>query len=312
VKYFVTGATGFVGGRVVGLLRAEGHEVRAIARDPEKAGALNKESMRAAMQGTDGIFHIAGWYKIGTRDKRDGERVNVQGTRNVLELMKELGIHKGVYTSSLAVHSDTHGQLVDETYHFDGKHLSEYDRTKAVAHDFAAQMISEGLPLVIAMPGVTYGPGDTSSVRTSFVDYLPGRLRMIPRGTAVCLTHVDDVARAHILAMEEARAGETYHVCGDPVTLVDTFRVAQEITGIPLPRLVSPQLVKGMAVLMGLVEKLVPVPESLTAEGLRIVAGVTYLGSNARARRELGFAPRPLRDGLQETLRHEMALLGMK
>ena len=75
-----------------------------------KGDVTDKESMREAMQGVDGVFHVAGWYKIGVKDKSDGERVNVQGTRNVLELMQELNIPKGVYTSTCAVNSDTHGQ----------------------------------------------------------------------------------------------------------------------------------------------------------------------------------------------------------
>src|SRR6266849_4262267 len=143
MKYFVTGATGFVGGRVVRRLVGAGHQVVVVVRNPAKAADLanlgieiyqgdvtDKESMRTPMQGVDGVFHIAGWYKIGVRDKSDGEKINVQGTRNVLELMRELGIPKGVYTSTLAVNSDTHGRLVDESYHYNGPHLSEYDRTK--------------------------------------------------------------------------------------------------------------------------------------------------------------------------------------
>jgi nucleoside-diphosphate-sugar epimerase len=93
-----------------------------------------KESMRGPMAGADGVFHIAGWYKIGVRDKSEGAKINIGGTRNVLELMKELGIAKGVYTSTLAVNLDMHGKLVDETYLYRGKHISEYDRTKWVAH----------------------------------------------------------------------------------------------------------------------------------------------------------------------------------
>src|SRR5262249_13915391 len=154
--YFVTGATGFVGGRLVRKLREEGHEVHASVRDLNKAKDLqalgvklfqgdvtDKESMRAAMQGVDGLFHVAGWYKIGVRDKSDGERVNVGGTRNVLELMQELKIPKGVYTSSLVVNSDTQGEMKDESYHFSGQHLSEYDRTKAAAHEIAREYIAK-------------------------------------------------------------------------------------------------------------------------------------------------------------------------
>ncbi|TLZ64239.1 MAG: NAD-dependent epimerase/dehydratase family protein, partial [Methanobacteriota archaeon] len=147
MRYFVTGATGFIGTRVVRRLREAGHEVGAIARDPGKAGDLtklgvwvqpgditDKESMRGPMNGADGVFHLAAWYKIGEKDKSPAVRSNIEGTRNVLELMKELGIPKGVYTSTLAVFGDTKGQAVDESYRHDGPWLSEYDRTKWVAH----------------------------------------------------------------------------------------------------------------------------------------------------------------------------------
>src|SRR5438105_1890420 len=103
MRYFVTGATGFIGGHVARQLVDAGHQVVAIVRDPDKAAQLasigvalhrgditDKESMRAPMQGVDGVFHIAAWYKIGERDKSGAEKANVQGTRNVLELMKEL------------------------------------------------------------------------------------------------------------------------------------------------------------------------------------------------------------------------------
>ncbi len=162
MKYFVTGATGFVGGQVARQLAADGHQVIALVRNSANAKDLadlgvtlakgdvtDKASMRAPMMGVDGVFHIAGWYKIGVRDKSDGQKINVDGTRNVLELMKELGIPKGVYTSTVAVFSDTHGQIPDETYRYDGPHLSEYDRTKWLAHyEVADPMIKAGLPLV--------------------------------------------------------------------------------------------------------------------------------------------------------------------
>ncbi len=116
--------------------------------------------------------------------------------------MKELKIPKGVYTGTLAVNSDTHGQLVDETYHFSGAHLSEYDRSKAVAHDIATQLIAAGLPLVIVSPGLVYGLHDTSSLRTTLVSCLKRPLPVMPGKAAFCWGHVDDIARGHILTME--------------------------------------------------------------------------------------------------------------
>src|SRR5512143_724970 len=93
MKYFLTGATGFIGGRVARQLIEAGHQVSAIVRNPAKAQDLaergitihpgdvtDKESMREPMRGVDGIFHLAGWYKIGTKDKRAGELINITGT----------------------------------------------------------------------------------------------------------------------------------------------------------------------------------------------------------------------------------------
>lgn len=321
MKYFLTGATGFVGGRLARQLREAGHAVNAVVRNPAKATALaaigvalfpgdvtDKDSLRGPMAGTEGVFHVAGWYKVGVKDKSEGERVNVQGTRNVLEVMREAGAPKGVYTSTLAVFSDTKGKMVDEGYRHTGPHLSAYDRTKAAAHDIADEFIRQGLPLVIVQPGMIYGPGDTSSLRGALRQYLKRQLPMLPKRQAMCWAHVDDIARAHILAMEKGKPGETYIIAGPPHSLIEFYQTAEEITGVPAPRLHAPPgMIKATAALMGLLERTgIPVPEQYTAEYLRVIAGNTYWGSNAKARRELGYAPRALRDGLRETLEHEM------
>ncbi|HKI54887.1 MAG TPA: NAD-dependent epimerase/dehydratase family protein [Anaerolineales bacterium] len=322
MKYFITGATGFVGGVLARKLRGQGHEVHASVRSPEKAKDLealgirifkgdvtDKESMREAMTGTDGVFHVAGWYKIGTRDKSGGEKINIKGTRNVLELMQELKIPKGVYTSTLAVNSDTHGEIVDESYHFTGKHLSEYDRTKAVAHDIANEFITNGLPLVIVMPGVIYGSGDTSTLRDNLLDFLQGRLPAIPNRTSYCPAHVEDIIQGHILAMEKGAIGDTYIIAGDPCTAQELFRIASQVSGKPAPMTVPYQIMKAMSVLVKPFDSLMS--QTYTSEGLRIIGGPTYLGDNSKAKRELGYNPRPVSEGWVETIKHEMDLLGM-
>lgn len=322
MKYFVTGATGFVGNVLVRKLREAGHEVNASVRSPEKGKDLqaigvklfkgdvtDKESMREPMTGVDGVYHVAGWYKIGTQDKSGGEQVNVQGTRNVLELMQELKIAKGVYTSTVAINSDTKGLLADENYRFIGKHLSEYDRTKAIAHTIAEEFIKKGLPLVIIMPGAIYGPGDTSSIRTNIISLLKEQLPMLPDQTALCWAHVDDVAQGHILAMEKGKVGETYIIAGERYKVADAFALAAQISGKRAPMIGSPTMMKAMSALVKPFDGLLP--ESYTSEGLRIIAGVTYIGNNGKARRELGYHPRPFHEGWEETVRHEMKLLGI-
>ena len=324
MKYFITGATGFIGGRIARQLAAAGHEVVALARNPAQARDLarlgialhpgditDKESMRAPMRGVDGVFHVAAWYKIGASDAPTAEAINVGGTRNVLELMRELGIPKGVYTSTLAVFSDTHGRIVDESYYHGGPWLSEYDRTKWLAHyEVARPMQEAGLPLVIVQPGLTYGPGDNSPTRDTLVLYLRRRLPVAPRRTAFCWAHVEDTARGHVLAMEKGRPGESYIIAGPPHSFIGALKLAKQITGVPLPPLrPPPAMMRLNAALMDGVGRVVTLPPLYTGESLRVIAGVTYLGANAKARRELGFAPRPLAEGLRETLAYEMQQL---
>lgn len=326
MRYFVTGATGFIGGRLVRQLREVGHEVRALVRDPDKARDLERlgvelhpgdireiSTMRRPMEGVDGVFHVAAWYGLGSDEGAYAHSVNVSGTRNVLTLMKELGIPKGVYTSTVAVFSDTHGQLVDESYRYDGPMLSEYERTKHEAHyGVALPMIEDGLPLVVAMPSVVYGPGDRSPLHDAFVQYLQGRLPMVPKGAKYCWAHVDDVARGHVLAMEKGRAGESYILAGEPYGFLEALDLAEGITGIKAPRLrIPPAPIKAVASLMEKIERYVAIPSTYRSESLRGTAGVTYLGRSDKARRELGWTVRPLEEGLRETLTYDMSALGL-
>ncbi|MEZ5316487.1 MAG: NAD-dependent epimerase/dehydratase family protein [Vicinamibacterales bacterium] len=330
MRCLLTGATGFVGGAVARQLLAAGHDVRALVRDPARAarGGLDattaatidwrvgdvtdKASIRQAMTGVDAVLHVAGWYKVGVPDG-DAYRVNVEGTGHVLDLMDELGVPRGVYTSTLAVNSNTHGRVVDESYRYEGPHLSRYDETKALAHRLAEARIARGLPLVIVQPGAVYGPGDTSALGTLFRRLLQGHLPPLPRVTAFCWGYIDDIARGHVLALERGQAGRSYFLAGPVHTLVEAARLAATIAGRPRPRWTIPPWVLGAAAgLMRPVEALVRLPPEYTSEGLRVLAGVTYLGRDARARQELGWQARPLADGLRTTLRAEARQLGIE
>lgn len=323
MRYFVTGATGFIGGVLARQLVQRGHSVVALARDSAKAADLvslgaeihkgditDKASLVAPMRGADGVFHVAGWYKIGVHDGSAGQAINVDGTRNVLEVMRDLAIPRGVYTSTLAINSDTHGEIVDESYEFVGRHISEYDRTKAEAHRIAERMIRDGLPLIIVMPGMVLGPGDTSSLRETLIDYLKRRLPLVPARQAMSWAHVDDIVEGHILAMEKGRIGETYIIAGETHTLAGALDMAEELTGIPAPKLrPSPAMMRMMAGVMGVIDHVIPLEGQFSPEMLRVIGGVTYTGSNAKAKRELGYNPRPLRVALKETLDHELGLM---
>jgi nucleoside-diphosphate-sugar epimerase len=325
-RYFVTGATGFLGGELTKQLISGGHRVAALVRDPAKAGILrmlgvelhqgditDRASLIEPMRGADGIFHCAAWYKVGV-PSQEAERINVGGTRHVLEVMRELRVPKGVYTSTVAVFSDTRGAMPDERYRYDGPHLSEYDRTKWEAHyQVALPMIANGLPLVIVQPGVVYGPGDTSGLHTALVDLLRKRLPATPRRTAFCWGYVEDMARGHLLAMERGRPGETYLITGPRHTFEEAFDLIATLAGVPKPLLhPGPRTMRATAAAMAVLQKFVELPPALTPEALRVIAGTTYLGSNEKAVRELGFAARSLREGIEQTLEYELRELARR
>jgi nucleoside-diphosphate-sugar epimerase len=324
MHYFVTGATGFVGGRVASRLLADGHRVSALVRSPEGTAAralastgadlvagdvTDAASVRAAMtdadetQPLDGVFHLAGRYVVGDPNPGLAERINVDGTRHVFEAMDALDVPKGVYTSTLAVNSDTNGVVVDESYSHHGPHLTEYDRTKWVAHhEVVAPMATAGVPIVTVMPGVVYGPGDTSQFGALWADYLEGAVPAIPTRTAYSWGHVDDIADAHLRAMERGVPGETYIIAGESATLVAAFDIAASATGVAAPRAVPAGVFRVLAPVAGLLERVLRLPEQYRAESLRVLGGVTYLGDNAKATRELGLTHRSLADGLSDWL----------
>jgi nucleoside-diphosphate-sugar epimerase len=319
MRYFVTGATGFIGSRLVRQLVSAGHDVVALIRRPSDGPPLEALGVEVArgdirepatlappMAGVDGVFHLAAWYRVGARDQSEAEAINVQGTRNVLEAAAAAGVPRTVYTSTIAVFGDTGGKVVDESYRHDGPWLSEYDRTKWRAHyEVALPMMEAGLPLIIVQPGLVIGPGDPSNVGDALRSYLRRRLPVIPTQGG-CWAHVDDTARGHVQAMERGRIGAAYILAGECHMWEDALRIAHEITGIRPPRVVLPAAVARLAShLMRPIAALLPVPQNYHPETLRVASGTRYCADDARARREIGWSPRPLRDALAHTLAAE-------
>ncbi|MBU1866173.1 MAG: NAD-dependent epimerase/dehydratase family protein [Actinobacteria bacterium] len=317
MHYFVTGAVGSIGRYLTSLLLAEGHAVTTLVRSRQQAQAMadygirphlgdvrDKESMRRGMRGADGVFHTATWARVGSRDRKTAQAVNVQGTRNVLELIGEMHIPKAVYTSSVHVFSDTRRRRPDETYRFEGKHLSIADRTQWEAHyEVALPMMRGGLPVVIVQPGVVYGPGDDSNTARLLRRYLLGKVPVAPTRTAASWVHVEDVAAGHLLAMEAGTPGRSYLLCGEDATLLEVMRMAGRLVGkrrgpLPIPGLALRPLAGALRV----AGHVIP-PLAVTAERMRRMAGATFLGDDIRARRELGYAPRSLGEGMPDTVR---------
>ncbi|OGO35644.1 MAG: hypothetical protein A2W35_05190 [Chloroflexi bacterium RBG_16_57_11] len=317
MKIFVTGGTGFIGQRVVQKLVDRGHLVQALVRSHRAVAQVEilgaqpvwgditaSESMHDAIHGSDAVFHLAAWYKVGTRDIRRAELINVQGTQNVLELAFNLKVPRVLYTSTLAVYGDTHGAFPDESYEPPaGPFLTEYDRTKYLAHyQVALPLIQRGAPITILMPGIVYGPGDPSLIGQMMRMFYRGLFPVLP-GPELTITyaHVEDVAEGHVLALERGKPGEVYHLAGPALTLEEAVRLWSQASGRRAPFFSIPaRVVKPLAPLVVVLGKLLPLPEVLSRDTFAIL-DATYLGRSDKALRELGWTRRPLDVGFQET-----------
>jgi nucleoside-diphosphate-sugar epimerase len=318
MKAFVTGGTGFIGRHLVRQLLERGYEVTGLARSEESAALLagmgaavaygditNTESMREGMGGSDVVFHVAGWYAVGSPDWMAAESINVAGTRNVLRLAVELGVPKIVYTSTTTVFGDTRGQMVDETYFQAGPFVTEYDRTKWLAHyKVAVPLIEQGAPIIIVMPGAVYGPGDHSLIGRLMIDFWQGALPAVFGPEFVhTYAHVEDVAVGHILAAEKGRTGESYIITGPAVPLGEIVDFWSMITGKPGPRVTLPaQLVQPFTPAIGALGETLPLPEMYSREAAAVLS-CTYMVQAEKARTELGWQPRSLQEGMSETFR---------
>lgn len=315
MKAFVTGGSGFIGQRVVRKLLARGYDVYALARTEASAAVLTAmgatavpgditdiASMRAGMKGSDVVFHIAAWYKLGSPDWMKAETINVSGTRKALRLAHELGVPKIVYTSTVGVFGDTHGELVDETYFQDGPFLTEYNRTKWLAHyKVAVPLIEKGAPIIIVMPGAVYGPGDTSFVANMMRLFYRGLPAVPGPDLTFTYAHVDDVAEGHILAAEKGKIGESYILAGPAIPLGEMVDFWAHLTGKRAPGLRIPsEFLRPFAPLMGALESIVPLPPIFSREAIASL-GATYMARSDKARAQLGWQTRPLQTGMLET-----------
>lgn len=315
MKAFVTGGTGFIGQHVVRKLIKRGYAVNALARSPQSveiveslgAAAVSGDitdaaSMQAGMEGCDIVFHLAAWYELGNINWEKMETINVGGTRKVLRLAHKLGIPKIVYASTIAVFGDTQGELVDEHYFNDGPFITDYDRTKWLAHyKVALPLIEKGAPIIIAMPGVVYGPGDHSMIAELMRMFYRGYPILPAPESTVTYAHVEDIAEGIVLTAEKGQIGESYILAGPAIPLGEMVDFWSHLTGKPAPPLRIPaKMVRPLAPTMGLITGFTDLKSAFSVDGAA-VAGATYMARADKARRELGWKTRPLQTGMLET-----------
>jgi dihydroflavonol-4-reductase len=315
VRAFVTGGTGFVGRRLVAKLAERGDTVVALVRSPERAGLQaelaagdlsDRARLASAMAGCDSVFHLAADYRVGIRrsDRAGMFETNVAGTENVLDAAGDAGVGRIVYVSTVNAFGNTRGRVVDEGYERPaGEYVSAYDESKYLAHMAATERIGAGAPIVIVQPGVIYGHGDHSEVGGQIARAAAGKLRYVSfPELGMNAVYVEDVADGILLAHDRGRIGESYVLGGELTTMRALVSTTAELAGRRTPRLTLPtRLLRPLVPLGPLVGRLTGTAPNL-GELISASDGVTYWASDAKARSELGYAPRGLREGLRLTI----------
>ena len=264
------------------------------------------------MRGCDAVIHAAGQYRVGIRTSERPAMwdANVGATERVLDAAVEADVTRIVHLSTVNTFGDTRGKVVDETWQRNPGRgfLSYYDETKWHAHRVAEDRIARGAPVVIAMPGVTIGPGDHSGVGQQLREAHDGTLRYVAAGgLGIVAAHADDVAAGILATLDLGRAGRAYMLAGEPVRMREALGIAARVGGRRLPRLRVPDRVLQSAApfaarIPGPIALALRIPENMH-EVIRAAVGVTYWASSARARAELGFAPRDLETAIRDTFR---------
>jgi dihydroflavonol-4-reductase len=255
VKALVTGAAGFIGSNVVRTLVADGHDVRALhlpgeglrnlrGVDAERVpgDVTDEAAMRRAARGCEVVFHLAAVYALWDEDADRMRRVNVEGTRNVLSAARAAGVRRVVHTSSIARFGGQglSARATEQSAFALGATGDAYSRSKADAHELAVLAAREQ-DVVIVAPCGPLGPGDAGPTPTGRLLLAAIKLPVaLVADTVTNFADVRDMARAHVLAAERGRRGETYLLGCEDVSLAAIARMALEALGAHKRVVVAP------------------------------------------------------------------------
>lgn len=318
VKALVTGATGFVGSYVVRTLLKAGHQVRVLRRpnSPTKlieglpvetaiGDVTDRSSVFEAIKGCEAVFHLAGHVSFWKGHREIQRRVNVDGTRHVVEAALAHKVKRLVHTSSIAaIGFAPEGRLGDETLPYNWwPYRIPYCDTKHLAEEEVRQGIRKGLDAVIVNPAVVFGAGDVNLHAGAMVFQMArGRLAFHFKG-GCCVSDVEDVAEGHLKAFEKGRKGERYIFGGDNYSWKELFTLIAEVVGVPPPQKEIPTWALSLVALgFDAASKVTGKRPVITPESIRISAIPAYYSSE-KAIRELGYIITPFRETVRKTFK---------
>lgn len=315
MRAFVTGGTGLIGRHVIDELLARGWEVGALVRDPVRAADLASRGVRLVpgdvtrpdfaheLAGVDVVFHHAAWFEVGVRDYQAMYGVNVGGTANVLSLAKQESVPRIVITSTAGLYLSSREHPATETATPSAALDDPYVVTKLQAHELARKAMGEGLPVTLVAPAAVFGPRDTNQLGQSLALLVRGRLPMLPSGFGDnTWVHAADVAEGHVLAATVGRPGEIYFLGDRVLSMYDFLGAAARAAGVRAPRGKVPMgLVRFVARFSEWQARRAGRTPLLSRKALEF-SRLDVVVDASKARRELGWAPKPFEARIQETM----------
>ncbi|MGQ0510367.1 MAG: SDR family oxidoreductase [Betaproteobacteria bacterium] len=311
---FLTGASGFVGTVLARQLAAAGWRITAIHRPGSNLKYLqgmpiewrpgdvtDRNSLIAALpEGVDAVYHLAGDTSLWSRNNARQTRINVEGTRNMVEAALARNAGRFVHTSSISVYGLQAGVIDERAQQLGRVSPVNYQKSKYLAEEEVRKGIARGLDAVILNPAAIMGPYDTVNWVRMIRLVCAGKLPGVPPGR-MSFCHVDEVARAHIAAFDRGRKGENYLLGGTDAPLAELVREIGEVAGVAPPTRVTPawllravgQASEWASLVTGREPRFTPESARMATRHLHCDCG--------KAVRELGFQPVPLRKLVEDS-----------
>jgi farnesol dehydrogenase len=320
MNLFITGATGYVGQKLLKRLINQGHTVHILCRSIPtgplyensrvrifRGDLMDRSIIETAMESCEQVYHLAAYARVWAKNPKTYFDTNVTGTVNILEAALHQGIQRMIFTSTGGIYCANKDEVITEETSRTQDFFNEYESSKFIAEEKVLEYSRKGLHTVIVQPTRIFGPGclTESNATTALIkNYISGDWHLLPgSGKSIGnFTYIDDVVNGHLLAMKYGHSGERYILGGENVSLINLFEIIQNLTGkyyalIPLP---YPFLAAYAWQEEKLAEWFGQHPRITTKWIKRLTLDLPY--SSEKAIRDLGYSITPLQQGLQQTL----------
>lgn len=312
----VTGGTGFVGSYVIRALLDEGYRVRVLHRKSSKKDALSgldyesaigdvldSASLLKAFKDCERVFHVAAVADYWRADTSHLFKVNVEGTRNVLQAAQQSGVKRVIFTSSAAAIGLPHDETPsDESVPFNmpPEHFP-YGYSKVLAERIVQEFVTNGLDVVTLNPSVVIGAGDLNMISGSYIVQVAHLQWLVPQSSGgIAVSDVRDIAASHLAAAEKGRTGERYLLCTENLSNKVWFELIAEVAGVAPPIFPTPDFVIPLAANTVNLLRRIGIHTPVNSDQVRLGARHVYFDA-AKAHRELYQPQVPIRQSLEET-----------